>query len=170
MKTTLFMATSINGYVTGQNDDTDWVKDTELLYQIIQDHDACIMGSRTYVEAKKYNAFPYKGAVNIVLTHDQDLITQTTNDIIFTDVTLGQIVTQLEDRSFSSLLVIGGGKTNSQFLSSGLINEIVIDIHPIIIDQGIKLFEDVFPRINLELMDSQKLNDGIVQNKYKVLQ
>ena len=169
MKITLFMATSINGYVTGQNDDTDWVKDTEILYQTIRDYDACIMGSRTYVEAKKYNAFPYKGAVNIVLTHDQELIKQSTDETVFTDATLGQIITQLENRGFSKLIVIGGGKTNSQFLSSGLIDQIVIDVHPIIIDQGIKLFEDIFPLVNLELVDSQKLGDGLVQNRYMVL-
>lgn len=163
------MAISINGYVTGQNDDTDWVKDTDILYQTIHDYDACVMGSRTYVEAKKFNAFPYKGAINIVLTHDPELIKQSTTEIIFTDATLGQIMTQLEDRGFSRLIVIGGGKTNAQFLSAGLIDEIIIDIHPIIIDQGIKLFEDIFPRVNLELIDSQKLSDGLVQNKYKVL-
>ncbi len=163
------MATSINGFITGMDDDTEWVKDTDILYKEIKENDACIMGSRTYLEAKKYNAFPYKGAINIVLTHDQNLIKQATEDIIFTQSTLGEIITQLEDRGYSKLLVIGGGKTNSQFLSSSLIDEIIVDIHPIIIDNGIKLFEDIFPRTNLELLDNKKINDGIVQNIYKVL-
>jgi len=169
MQVTLFMAISINGYITGQNDDTEWVKDTDELYKIVADHDACIMGSRTYVEAKKFDAFPYKGAVNIVMTHDQKLIEQTTGDVIFTASTLGQIVTRLEDRGFSKLIVIGGGQINSQFLTGGLIDEIIVDIHPIIIDQGIKLFENNFPRVDLELVDSQTLQSGLVQSKYKVI-
>ncbi len=169
MQTTLSMAISINGYITGQSDDTDWVKDTEALYKIIADHDACIMGSRTYVEAKKFDAFPYKGALNIVLTHDRKLIEQTTADVIFTASSMGQIITELEDRGLSKLIVIGGGNINSQFLTGGLIDEIILDIHPIIIDKGIKLFENDFPRVDLELVDSRALPNGLVQNHYKVI-
>ena len=169
MKVTMFMAISINGYVAGENDDTDWVKDTQVLYDLVAKTGVCIMGRRTYDDCMKYNVFPYKNAINIVVTHDQKLIDQSTDQIIFTNNNLTEIVNKMEGKGFNNIIVMGGGKLNSQFLAAELIDEIIIDIHPIIIDKGIKLFEGVFPRVNLELTASQKLKDGMVQNKYKVL-
>lgn len=169
MKTILFMATSINGYVTGKNDDTDWVKDTEILYKLISDIGVCLMGKRTYKESVKYNAFPYKNAVNIVMTHDNELIAKSNDTEIFTSgdpITILQLVEKLGK---DQVVVIGGGNINSQFLASGLIDEIIIDTHPIIIEEGIRLFEESFSRTNLELIETNKLSDGIVQNRYKVL-
>ena len=163
------MATSINGYVTGQDDATDWVKDTEALYQIIAEKKVCVMGRRTYDECMKFIAFPYKNALNIVMTHDQKLLDQSIHQVIFTSNSPAGVLELAQSKGYQELLVIGGGLVNAQFLSSNLIDEIIIDIHPIIIDSGIKLFEDVFPRSNLELIESKKLTEGIVQNRYIVI-
>ena len=163
------MAASINGYVTGQDDDTDWVKDTEALYQIIAEKKVCVMGRRTYDECMKFNAFPYINALNIVMTHDQKLLDQSIRQVIFTSNSPAGVLELAQSKGYQELLVIGGGLVNAQFLSSNLIDEIIIDIHPIIIDSGIKLFEDVFPRSNLELIESKKLTEGIVQNRYIVI-
>lgn len=163
------MATSLNGYVAGKDDDTDWVKDTEILYELVADKGVCVMGRRTYEDCMKYNVFPYKNALNIVITHDQHLITSSTDQIIFTDKSPLEVAKLVEEKGYKEMIVMGGGKTNSQFLASNLIDEIIIDIHPIILDQGIKLFEDVFPRLNLKLIDTQKLSDDMVQNKYMVI-
>jgi len=169
MKVTLFMATSINGYIAGKNDDTEWVKDFEALYQIISNKKVCVMGRRTYDECVKFNAFPYKNALNIVMTHDRKLLDQSTPDAIFTTSNPVEVLKLVESKGYQELLVIGGGHINSRFLSVNLIDEVIIDIHPIIINEGIRLFENTFPRTNLELMESTVLTDGMVQNKYKVL-
>lgn len=168
MKVTLFMAISINGYVTGQSDDTEWVKDTDALYQIIADKGACVMGRRTYDECVKYNAFPYKNALNIVLTHDPRLLSQSSGQTMFVSNSPAEILKLISQQGHKELLIVGGGQINSQFLSAGLIDEIILDVHPIIIDGGIKLFEDSFPRLNLEYVDSKPLTNGLVQIHYRV--
>ena len=169
MKTTLFMATSINGYVAGINDDTDWVKDTQVLYDLVSEKGVCVMGKRTYKDCMKYNVFPYKNALNIVITHDKSLIEKSTKDIIFTDGSVDQISKIASDRGLNEIIVMGGGNINSYFLKNNAIDEIVIDIHPIVLSGGIRLFEDVFPNTNLELVESKLILEGIVQNRYKVV-
>ena len=168
MKTTLFMATSINGYVAGENDDTEWVKDTNILYKIIAEKGVCVMGKNTYMECVKYNAFPYKSAINIVLTHDANLLSHSANDVKFTNAKLGEVITELENKGYKELLIVGGGNVNGQFLASNLINEIIIDVHPIIIDKGVRFFEGVFPRKDLEYISCIPLENGMVQIHYKV--
>lgn len=169
MKTTLFMAVSINGYVAGQNDDTDWVKDTALLAKIIKEYGACVMGRRTYDICLHYNDFPFKNALNVVMTHDNTLINKSTGTEIFTDKGASEVIKIIEEKGIQQMIVLGGGNINGQFLSSSLIDEIIIDIHPLILNTGIKLFGDDFPRTNLELIESKVLTDGMVQNRYKVL-
>ena len=169
MKVTLFMATSINGFVTGENDDTDWVKDTNLLAGIIREKGACLMGRRTYDICLQYNDFPFKNALNIVVTHDQKLINQSTDEAIFTSLLPDELFKKIENMGHSELIILGGGQINSLFLRANLIDEIIIDVHPLIIDKGIQLFAGVFPRVNLELISSKTLSDGMVQNRYRVI-
>jgi len=169
MKTTLFMAVSINRYVAGPNDNTDWVRDTALLAQIIKEYGACVMGRRTYDICVHYNDFPFKNALNIVMTHDKTLIEKSKETEIFTDKGSTEVVKIVESKGIQQMIVLGGGNINSQFLAAGLIDDMIIDVHPIVLEKGTKLFEDLFPHTNLELIESKILNDGIVQNHYKVI-
>lgn len=163
------MATSINGFVAGENDDTDWVKDIDALYKIIAEKKVCVMGRRTYDECMKFNAFPYKNALNIVMTHDKNLLNKSVPNSIFTNSNPTEVFQLLQSKGYEELLIIGGGHINSQFLAAGLIDDIIIDVHPIIIDNGVQLFEDIFPRVQLQLVETLTLNDGIVQNHYQVI-
>ncbi|MDP1722447.1 MAG: dihydrofolate reductase family protein [Candidatus Gottesmanbacteria bacterium] len=168
MNVTLLMAITINGFVAGQDDDTEWVKDIDALYKMTAEAGVAIMGKRTYDECVKYNAFPYKGALNIVMTHDKTLLTKSTDDVIFTDATPQGALQLLEQKGFDHALVIGGGNINGSFLKAGLINEIILDIHPMVMAKGIHLFEGDFPYQQLELMSFTKINDDLLQVKYRV--
>lgn len=46
MKVTLVMAITINGYVAGINDDTEWVKDFDIFYKIVADWRVTVMGEK----------------------------------------------------------------------------------------------------------------------------
>lgn len=168
MKTTLLMAMTVNGFVAGPNDDTEWVKDIDALYKKTVSYRNAIMGRRTYEECVKYNAFPYKGALNIVMTQDKRLHAQTSDDVIFTGATPREVLEIIEQKGFDHALVIGGGHINGSFLKEGLIDEIILDIHPLVIANGIKIFEGDFAYTNLEFVDITKLSDELLQVTYKV--
>lgn len=169
MKVTLIMATTVNGFIAGPLDDTDWVKNIDALYKKVAEFGVAVMGKRTYDECIKYNAFPYKGALNVVMTHDKDLLTKSSGDVIFTDASPQSVLKLLEQKGFDHALVIGGGHVNGSFVKDNLIDEIILDIHPMIMSKGIHLFESDFPYKNVELISSESLHDGIIQVKYKVI-
>lgn len=169
MKVTLFMAISINGYVAGPADYTDWVKDTQALSEIISEKGACLMGRRTYDICLSYNDFPFKNAINVVVTHDKNLIAKSTPTEMFTDSKPLDFIKNLDSSGHKELVVLGGGNINTLFLKDSLIDEIIIDVHPIILSSGTKLFENIFPSVNLEFLTTKNLDNGIVQIKYRVL-
>lgn len=169
MNVTLLMAITINGFVAGPNDDTEWVKDIDALYAMTVKSGVVIMGKRTYDECVKYNAFPYKGALNIVMTHDKALLSKSSEDVIFTDVTPTGVLTLIEQKGLDHALIIGGGHVNGSFLKAGLIDEIILDVHPMIMAKGIHLFEGNFPYVQLKLISLDKINDDVLQVKYRVI-
>lgn len=168
MKTTLVMATTINGYIAGSKDDTEWVKDFDLFYKTVADFGVAVMGRRTYDECIKYSVFPYKGALNIVMTHDKQLLAKTQKNVLFTDTSPVEVVTLVKKKGFNRLLIIGGGHVNGSFLKDGLVDEIVLDVHPLIMAKGIGIFESDFPYQDLKLVSFKQINDQILQIKYTV--
>lgn len=168
MKTTLVMAMTANGFIAGLNDDTEWVKDFDLFYKTVTDFGVAVMGKRTYDECMKFNVFPYKGALNIVMAHDEKLLTKKQENALFTDKNPLEIIRLVEQKGFKRILIIGGGQVNGSFLKEGLIDEIVLDVHPMIMAKGINVFDGEFPYVNLELVDFKEINDQILQVKYHV--
>ena len=168
MKVTLLMAITINGYIASLEDDTEWVKDIDALNKVIAGFGIAVMGERTYYECVKYDAFPYKDALNVVMTHDRALLEKKVENALFTDASPKDVIDLLAKKEQKSILIIGGGHINGSFLKEGLIDEIILDIHPMIMSKGIHLFEADFPYINLELLSYKQINDQILQVKYKV--
>jgi dihydrofolate reductase len=65
--------------------------------------------------------------------------------------------------------LVGGGEIVSIFLNAGLIHEIILSIHPIVLGSGIPLFKGLRREIRLRLVKSEKFKSGLVQLHYKAL-
>ena len=78
------------------------------------------------------------------------------------------IIKKLEQQGYKSAVLGGGSHLNTQFLISGLIDEIFLTVEPIIFGQGISLFKDEF-EVNLKLIETKKLNNDTILLRYKVI-
>jgi dihydrofolate reductase len=75
----------------------------------------------------------------------------------------------LEKQGFEKALVAGGGKTNRSFLKENLIDEIYLDVEPMIYGEGISLFNSTNSKLDLELIGQKMLNKNTIQLHYKVI-
>lgn len=169
MKVTIYNAISIDGYIATQDQQTDWVSETDWnqFNRLIKQKRAIVMGSTTY-EASE-DAFPYNCELNIVMTSQEKLLNMNKNpNAIFTNQSPQKVVQMVKAKGFKELLVIGGGKVNASFLKAGLVNEVIIDIHPIILGSGVKLFETDNLNIKLKKIETVEMNEGLVTVKYKI--
>ena len=167
MKTTLYMAISIDGCITRGNDDSDWVSETdwEEFNKQIAACDAVIMGRKTMEQFGE--DFPIPGPANVVLSHSDSLESNTENPIYFSGE-VADLVKELQDKGMEKLLLIGGADTNKQFLEANLIDEVILSVHPLAIGQGLHLFGDGNLDIGLQLLESKAINDELVQIRYTV--
>ena len=170
MKVIQYLATSVNGHISVGDDGTDWVtpKTIEDFGKLNLECGVVVMGKRTYEMFG--NDFPQKDCLNIVMTKDEELLKKEMEGALFTDKDPNGIIQIAEEKGFKQLFVVGGTKTNTAFLKENLIDEIWINIHPIIIGHGKYLFDEVSETSikELELYESNSFGDGQVLLKYKV--
>jgi dihydrofolate reductase len=65
-------------------------------------------------------------------------------------------------------ILLGGVSIPSQLIQLGLVDEFLFVVHPIIVGEGRRLFEDVTPpqRLHLKLVESKILQSGSVALRY----
>ncbi|MDP4010901.1 MAG: dihydrofolate reductase family protein [Candidatus Roizmanbacteria bacterium] len=168
MKITLYMAITADGFIAKKDGNSDWVSpvDTINFENAIEDHKCIIVGRKTFDQFQG-DLYPVKGVTNIVMTSDQNIKSDIENVHYFSKP-INQIGTFIAQKSHDQALLIGGGTTNASFLRAGLIEEIILSVHPLVFVDGIKLFEGTSMDINLELLSSKTLGEGLIQLKYSV--
>jgi dihydrofolate reductase len=82
--------------------------------------------------------------------------------------TPGQAVAHLESRGVEDIIVGGGHDLALACLTQGLIDEIVLDIQPILFGYGTPLLGESERSIELELIDSARLDQDAIRLHYKI--
>ncbi len=169
MKVILYMAITPNGMIATKDDDTSWVTETEWksFSDMIKEHRNMIIGRRTYEVMLKNNEFNRSNLNNIktVVLTSKSLKVHNPK-LVFTAKKPHDALDML--KGFSTIMVCGGGGLNSSFMGEKLVDEIYLDIEPLVLGKGIKLFEDADFTAELELVGTKRLSDNEIQLHYKI--
>jgi dihydrofolate reductase len=163
------MTMSLDGFVedaSGSADlypDLESLRDTEWMRAMIEETGAVIMGRRSFDMADDPDWYVgnYEFQVPIfVLTHrPPERVPKQDDRLTFTFVTDGiQSAVDQAKRAAGdrAVTVIGGASTIQQLLVANLVDELHVDVMPIILGGGLRLFEDV-PRMTWEKVDVQEV-------------
>ncbi len=178
MKSTqsVFIATSIDGFIARSDGNIDWLLEHDNRESSNEDYgysefidsvDAIAMGRNSFDKVLSFDKWPYTKKV-VVLTHRPLEISDELSDKVETaSGTPQEIVSSLAEQNLNHLYV-DGGKTIQQFLNAGLIQEMIINQIPVLIGEGIPLFGPVKNDIKLEHITTKTFDGGLVQSRYKV--
>jgi len=164
MKVILYSAISIDGFIAKTDGDSDWVsrEDIPFFMEEIKKAGCIVVGSKTYKQFSP-DLYPVKDVFNIVLTKAaaQKFAGATTATSPEAAIKLAA------EQGFTSMLIAGGGNVNGAFYDAGLVDEIILDIHPLAIGSGIKVFENTSKFSDYEFVASQNLPGGLILARYK---
>ncbi|MDO8553813.1 MAG: dihydrofolate reductase family protein [Candidatus Micrarchaeota archaeon] len=165
-KIILFIASSLDGFITGENGELDWLfTDQDYGYtKFLSSTDCALMGRKTYETAIKLGDSPKEGRKWYVFTHSSE---QNKENITFIS-DLVPFTKKLRQQKGKNIWLIGGSEAISILMNAGLVDEIIISIHPILLGKGIPLFKNIGKIINLKLVKSTKFNSGLLQLHYLV--
>lgn len=166
MKVVLYMAMTANGYIATEKGETPWSEAAwESYYKIARRFKAIIVGRKTYEIMKGVNEFRKIGnPLTVVLSNKKGT---ERNDVLFVK-TPQEALRLLQERGFTEALIGGGSRSNASFMEEGLIDEIILDVEPLLFGRGIRLFADTPFREELELKAVIRLSDQTVQLHYRV--
>jgi dihydrofolate reductase len=168
-KVILFIATSIDGYIAGNDGNTDWLyTDGDFGYsEFYNSIGVTLMGHNTYKFLLQLDYFPYHDKKNYVFTRegkkpDHNPVTFVTGDVV-------DFVQNLKTVERNNIWLVGGGQINSILLNAGLIDEMIISVHPIVLGQGIPLFKDKsLNNLPFKLINNRVYDRSLVQLTYSL--
>lgn len=166
---------SFDGYVAGPNDETDWMDpyaDVEYGFNDFLDTvGAIVMGHRSYdvgIEKGWFSQFDYRSPIVVV---SREMPATVSSDADFTFVTKGIEAAQSlaeEKAGNKNVYIYGGANLAAQYLRAGLVDEMTVGRIPIVLGDGVRLFEGVGRRLQLKLLDVRKAGKDLVMLSYSV--
>lgn len=161
------MAISLNGMIAKSDDDTSWISKEEWnSYSLaVRTAGNLVVGHCTYGILTKQPEFSEFKNVKLVVVAQENFQILSPNHLIA--YSPKEALELLKD--FREVIVAGGGALNASFGEENLIDEIFIDIEPIILSKGIPLFRDKDFERNLKLIGQKKISENEIQLHYEVL-
>jgi dihydrofolate reductase len=187
-KLKLHVAMSIDGCITGPNNEMDWMnlnwdeKLREYEDKLHQPVDTILLGRKMTNEfiatwsdfAKKPDDSWYAFAKKMIET-PKIVFTKTLHKSEWpnTEIATGDLkdeITKLksQDDGGGDIIVYGGASFDSSLIKENLIDEYYLFINPVAIGNGKTIFKDLKDIRNLTLIESIKFDSGIVLLHYEV--
>jgi len=126
------------------------------------------MGRGTYEVVRSYEEWPYPGKRAVVVTRKTDWDVDTPETELFCE-DLQTLVDKLASEGAERVWLVGGGELVRSFLEQGLLDELTVSMHPILLGRGVPLFPGGFRRTMLLLKDTEVFEGGLVQLNYHVM-
>lgn len=170
---TIYIATSLDGYIAKPNDDLSFLKLVEKegedygYAEFTATIDTIILGRKTYDWVlKEIGSSHYDNGernVYVITRTERPSVGKTT----FYTGNLTELVQRLKSENGKNIYCDGGAEIINELLKNDLIDEYIISLIPVLVGNGTKLFKDNRPEQELELVNSKSFDTGLTQLHYK---
>jgi dihydrofolate reductase len=173
IKVSVYIATSLDGFIARRNGDIDWLSGGEGggdygYAEFISTVDLIVMGRNTYEKVLTFGGWPYEKKVIVLTGRDLAIPQKLSGKVEPHNLSPSNLIHKLELQDVKHIY-LDGGVTIQRFLREGLVHEMTITTIPVLIGEGLALFGSLHKDVGLELLDSRSFQNGFVQNKYRVL-
>ena len=169
-KVTFGGANSLDNFIARKDDAVDWLLWTKEVAEIMESFwktiDTVVMGRRTYEVAAQSGTGAYPGVKNYVFS--RTLNKPSNKSLTFVSEDAADFVRRLKSEEGKGICVMGGGLLAKSLFEADLIDEVGVNIHPVLLGSGIPLFHEIPRQINLELSECRQLSNGCVVLTYQV--
>ncbi|MGE4290460.1 MAG: dihydrofolate reductase family protein [Salinivirgaceae bacterium] len=169
----IFIATSLDGYIAKPNDDLSFLKMVEKPGEdygyagFTATIDTLILGRKTYDwVVREIGSSHYDNGERQVY-----IITRTARPAIgntqFFTGNPGDLVRRLKAQNGKNIYCDGGAEIINELLKQDLIDELIVSVIPVLLGQGTRLFNGGRPEQAIELVNTKAFDTGLVQLHYR---
>jgi len=178
-KVSVYIATSLDGYIARKNDDIEWLDEASAgvpegedcgYGELMKTVDLLVLGRRSYDKVLSFGKWPYvEQAVHVLSSKPIRFPDHIPDKVSCSSETPLELCERLSAEGVQHIY-IDGGQTIQRFLAAGLVDEITITMIPVLLGDGIPLFGPLPSDINLSCLSATRFDFGFVQLKYGVRQ
>ena len=187
-------ACSLDGFIAGADGSLDWLHFSRDVEGVMAAYwatiDTVLMGRKTWggaleagekqakprkqrkqeKERKEGNrgkqANPFGGMRTYVFSRTLTEIPHPGVELVREDA--AAFVRELKRHPGKGICVMGGGELARSLFEAGVIDEVGLNVHPILLGSGVPLFRDAGRRVALDLTESRVIDGGCVLSTYRV--
>lgn len=173
-KLLLNLTTSLDGFIAERDGGIDWMQpfpdEAEVppgYLELIDSVDALVMGRATYEMSLRLEGGMdvFEGRRAIVFTSRTDLAPREGVEFVASDA--ANFVAQLKRETGGLIWLYGGGQLATALAAAGLIDDYLIVVQPVLLGDGIRLWQEGLPAIRLELTRTREWPGGLVELRYR---
>jgi len=171
-KLSLFIATSLDGYIAKPNDDLSFLKLVEKegedygYAEFTANIDTIILGRKTYDWVlRAIGSGHYDNGdrdVYVITRNEKPAVGRTK----FYAGDLTALIEKLKKAEGKNIYCDGGAEIINELLKKDLVDELIISVVPVLLGEGTRLFKDGRPEQTLEWKDTKTFETGLVQLHY----
>lgn len=167
-------ACSLDGFIATPDGSVDWLHWSDDVNKIMADFwsatDTLVMGRKTWEVTAAMNPSSSDAAMSGMQTY---VFSRTLRHVDRPGVQLvsddaGGFVRALKKKKGKNIIVLGGGDFARSLFEADLIDEVGLNIHPVVLGSGVPFFLDARRRIKLTLTQCRQLHGGCVLLDYAV--
>lgn len=169
-KVILNVAISLDGFIEGPKGEYDWCfTDQDYgMKDFLGGIDTVFYGRKSYemmMSADPSGGNPFGDFKTYIFS--ETLKAPYSGTQLISD-NLVQQVNALKKSAGKNIWLFGGASLLHTFLENGLVDELSMAVHPILLGEGKPLFQKTEGRTSLTLMHSTSYSSGLVINRYEV--
>lgn len=172
-------AVSLDGYLAAADGSLDWLHFSADVQQITSDYfkgvDTILMGRKTWEVAVQHRLATkavrgVKSRRKAIRTYvfSRTLASIDAPDVELVSTDAVPFVRELKQRPGGKICLMGGGELGTSLLAADLVDEVGLNVHPVLLGTGIPVFRNPGARVKLNLTDCRRLEGGCALLTYVV--
>ncbi|MCZ6689499.1 MAG: dihydrofolate reductase family protein [Planctomycetota bacterium] len=169
-KITFGVANSLENRLARADDTADWLLWSDEVKAAIEDFwkkvDAVLMGRKTWEAISKMDAPLQSGVKTYLFSRSLKKSPDESVELVSTDA--ARFVRTLKSQDGKDICCMGGGDFARSLFEADLIDELSLNIHPLLLGSGPPLFPELSRQIDLKLVECRTLEHGCVSVTYRI--
>ncbi len=162
-----YVASSLDGYIAGENDDISKFilqgEGVEKYQSDLANFGTVIMGRKTYEFGFQYGLEPgqpaYPNMEHYIFSNS--LKVDNLSETVKIEKLSIDKANEIRENAKTNIYLCGGGQFAGWLLENGLIDQLKLKLNPIVLGKGTKLFGSSTANENWELIEKESFSDGL---------
>lgn len=167
-KVILGLAVSLDGYIEGPNGEYDWCfTDQDYgMSEFFKRIDSIFIGRKSYELMLSMGDEASAGFPKLKEYVFSSTLKEVMPGMVLISGNIKKEVEKIKKQKGKDIWLFGGASLTTSLLNEGLVDEIGLAVHPILLGSGKPLFNNIKERIHLQLADTKTYSSGLVSLTY----